>query len=184
MWLVAVAVFVAVAFLYFVVVRGAPKKSKAEFVKSYGPWAVVAGASEGIGLSFCCKIAAQGFTGIVLIARNESKLIRAADYLERKYKIKTRVLAVDLTDEDAVKKVTAKTSRLNVGLFVFNAAYSQIGQFVNVDLDTHIKTVDCNIVSVLRFVHYFANRFVDRGSGGIILLSSLSGFWGSELVIR
>ncbi|MBW1907480.1 MAG: SDR family NAD(P)-dependent oxidoreductase, partial [Deltaproteobacteria bacterium] len=71
---------------------------------------------------------------------------------------------------------------LDIGLMIYNAAYSPIGAFLDIDVEEHLKAVDVNVYGPLRLSHYFGRRFVERGRGGIILMSSMSGFQGTAMV--
>jgi short-subunit dehydrogenase len=153
----------------------------AEFVERYGPWAVVAGASEGIGASFSQKLAARGMN-LVLVARRAGPLEELASELRHRHGVEVKVHPLDLGSPDAVAGMSAATEGLDVGLMIYNAAYSPIGAFLDVDVGEHLKAVDVNIHGPLRLSHYFGRRFVRRGKGGIILMSSMSGFQGTAMV--
>ena len=89
---------------------------------------------------------------------------------------------LDLGSPDAVAGMSAATEGLDVGLMIYNAAYSPIGAFLDIDVEEHLKAVDVNVYGPLRLSHYFGRRFVERGKGGIILMSSMSGFQGTAMV--
>ena len=151
------------------------------FVERYGPWAVVAGASEGIGASFSKKLASRGMN-LVLVARRAAPLEELASELRQKHNIEVRVQPLDLGSPDAVAGMTTATEGLDIGLMIYNAAYSPIGTFLDIDVEEHLKAVDVNVYGPLRLSHYFGRRFVERGKGGIILMSSMSGFQGTAMV--
>jgi len=151
------------------------------FVERYGPWAVVAGASEGIGASFSQKLAARGMN-LVLVARRAAPLEELATELRQKHGVEVRAQPLDLGSPDAVAGMSAATEGLDVGLMIYNAAYSPIGAFLDIDVEEHLKAVDVNVYGPLRLSHYFGRRFVERGKGGIILMSSMSGFQGTAMV--
>jgi short-subunit dehydrogenase len=151
------------------------------FVERYGPWAVVAGASEGIGASFSRKLASRGMN-LVLTARRPGPLQDLATELRQKHGVEVRVQPLDLGSPDAVSGMNAATESLDVGLMIYNAAYSPMGAFLDNDVEEHLKAVDVNVRGPLRLSHYFGHRFVDRGKGGIILMSSMSGFQGTAMV--
>ena len=89
-------------------------------VARYGPWALIAGGSEGIGAAFAATLAASGFN-LVLLARTEPTLERLAADLRRKHPIEVRTIVVDLTDADAAIRVHDQVSGLEIGLLVYNA---------------------------------------------------------------
>ena len=151
------------------------------FSKRYGPWAVVAGASEGIGASFSEKLAARGLN-LVLVARRPGPLEALADEIRRKHGVEVRVESLDLGSPGVVQGLVAATEGLDVGLMIYNAAYSPIGAFIDIDVEEHLKAVEVNVHGPLRLSHYFGRRFVERGRGGIILMSSMSGFQGTAMI--
>ena len=136
----------------------------AGFVERYGPWAVVAGASEGIGASFSKKLAAKGMN-LVLVARRAGPLEELASELRREHRIDVKVQPLDLGSPDAVAAMSEATEGLDVGLMIYNAAYSPIGAFLDIDVDEHLKAADVNVYGPLRLSHYFGRRFVERGNG-------------------
>ena len=151
------------------------------FFERYGPWAVIAGASEGIGASFSWKLAARGIN-VVLIARRAAPLEELATDLRRSHGVEVKVQPLDLGSPDAVAGVSAATEGLDIGLLIYNAAYSPIGTFLGCSVEEHLKVVDVNVCGPLRLSHYFGRRFVERGRGGIILMSSMSSFQGTAMV--
>lgn len=151
------------------------------FVDRYGAWAVVCGASQGIGAAFSEKLADRGFN-LVLVARRAAPLESLAAELRGRYGVEVRVQPLDLGSPDAVPAIDSATETLDVGLLVYNAAYSPIGAFLDVELDEHFKAVEVNVHGPLRLSHYFGRRLARRGKGGIILMSSMSGFQGTAMI--
>jgi short-subunit dehydrogenase len=151
------------------------------FVERYGPWAVVAGASEGIGASFSKKLAARGIN-VVLVARRAAPLEELAAELRQQHGVEVKVQPLDLGSPDVAAEMSAATGDLDIGLMIYNAAYSPIGAFLDIDVDEHFKAIDVNIHGPLRLSHHFGRRLVERGRGGIILMSSMSGFQGTAMI--
>jgi short-subunit dehydrogenase len=151
------------------------------FVDRYGPWAVVAGASQGIGASFSRKLAARG-VNLVLVARRAGPLEELAAGLRESHGIAVRAQPLDLGSPDMVSGLHAATEDLDVGLLIYNAAYSPIGAFLDSEVEEHLKAVAVNVLGPLRASHYFGRRLVERGKGGMILMSSMSGFQGTAMV--
>ncbi len=152
-----------------------------ELVDRYGPWAVVAGASEGIGASFSAKLAARGFN-LVLVARRSGPLEELASSLRHAHGVEVRIRSIDLGSPGAVSALREASEDVDVGLFIYNAAYSPIGAFLDIEVEAHEKAVAVNVLGPLRASHYFGRRLVARGKGGIILMSSMSGFQGTAMV--
>jgi short-subunit dehydrogenase len=153
----------------------------AGFASKYGPWALVAGASEGLGAAFADQIAAQR-VNLVLLARREHALSELAAELRARHGVEVRIAAVDLGDADVLTPIRAATAGLEIGLLVYNAAYSEIGRFLDLSIEAKLKTLDVNCRAPLLLADEFGRAMVARGRGGIILMSSLAGFQGAAMV--
>ncbi|MEM6288990.1 MAG: SDR family NAD(P)-dependent oxidoreductase [Bacteroidota bacterium] len=140
----------------------------------YGSWAVVTGASSGIGLAFAEALARQGLK-LVLVARREAALADLAGRLG----VETRIVPADLGTEAGLAAVEQATADLEVGLLVASAGFGTSGPFAEADLDAEVAMLDVNVRAVLRQAHHFGQRFAARGRGGIVLLGSLVGFQGT-----
>ncbi len=151
------------------------------FKNHYGPWAVVAGASQGLGAAYVTQLAARGIN-IVAVARSSEKLAALATQLQATYPVQVRIITADLSQADAVTLVATQTADLDVGLLVYNAALSLIGPFLSRPAEEHLREIDTNVRSPMLFAHYFGGRMQARGHGGIILMSSLSSMQGSALI--
>jgi short-subunit dehydrogenase len=153
----------------------------ATFHKKYGPWAVIAGASEGLGAAYADQLARRGLN-VLLIARRESLLQALAGHLKEKYPVEVRTLALDLSIPDAVETIIHNTADLEIGLLVYNAAYSAVGPFLDHPLGDHLKEIDTNIRTPLALTYHFGQRMLANTHGGIILMASLSAFQGSAFI--
>ncbi len=151
------------------------------FKLRYGKWGIVAGASEGLGASFSDRLAARGLD-LVLVARREGLLEERSKALQEKYGICVKTLPLDLSQPEAAGRIAAETSGLEVGMLVFNAAFSAIGPFADRPLADHLTEVDTNTRAPLILTHVFGRRMLAQGHGGIVLLSSLSAFQGSAFI--
>lgn len=148
---------------------------------TYGPWAVIAGGSEGVGASFARQLAESGLN-LVLLARNPGPLEETAE-AARTYGVTVRTLAVDLVDPDALKRIREVTDDIEVGLLVFNAGANTYGhEFVTGDLDRFQQVIDLNITAQLALVHHFGAPMKERRRGGILLVGSLAGFMGQAQI--
>lgn len=147
----------------------------------YGPWAVVAGGSEGVGASFAHQLADAGFN-LVLIARKPEPLERTAASA-RARGVRVRTLRLDLTDPEALAAVRSATDDVEVGLFIFNAGANSYGhEFVTCDLARMRKVIDLNITAQLALTHHFGALMRRRRRGGIILVGSLAGYLGQPRI--
>lgn len=151
------------------------------FVASYGPWAIVAGASEGIGAAYAEELAARGLK-LILIARRAELLRLLANRLSETYHTEIRTISLDLSASNAAEQIWQETNDVKIGLLVYNAAFSAIGPFLERSLDDHLKELHTNAVTPVQLVYRLAERMLVRGRGGIILMSSLSAFQGSAYI--
>jgi short-subunit dehydrogenase len=152
-----------------------------DFRAKYGPWALVAGASEGLGAEFARQLAAKGLH-VVPIARRQALLEELARELEFEHRVEVRPLSIDLSDPGAGAAIVERTRDLDVGLVVYNAALSPIGPFLEQQLDEKLRVLDVNCRTPLVLVHEFARTLAARGRGGLLLVSSMSALQGSPLV--
>ncbi len=145
--------------------------------RRYGPWAIVTGASDGIGRSFATLIARSGLN-VVLVARRESVLQELADRLRQHQEVAVMVIAADLSSSEECARIERETRDLDLGLLVATAGFGVSGLFVDNDINVELNMIDVNCRALTQMTHAFARRFVARGSGGIILMSSLVAFQG------
>ncbi|HUV08779.1 MAG TPA: SDR family NAD(P)-dependent oxidoreductase [Spirochaetia bacterium] len=150
-------------------------------LSKYGPWAVVAGASAGLGEAFARALAGRGFN-LVLFARRSKELRLLAEELESREGIEARTVALDLCGPELMETLAERTGDLDVGLLVYNAAFSNIGPFLDRTLEDHLRLVGVNCSAPLTLVHYFGGKMRQRGRGGILLMSSLAAFQGTAYI--
>jgi len=155
----------------------------AAFRERYGPWALVAGASEGLGAEFAAQLAARGLN-LLLIARRQELLDQLRERLAREYAVEVRTLALDLAREDLASVVTGATSDLEVGLLVYNAAVSMIGPYFETTLEDHLREIAVNCRAPMTLAYILGLPMLKRGRGGILLMSSMSGSQGTALVVN
>lgn len=137
----------------------------------YGPWALVTGASSGMGTEFAKRLAESGLN-IVLLARREDRLRSLAEELERDYSVKTRVVAVDLTRDDLLDLIREATVDIEIGLLVNDAGFATSGNLIDNDLDAELAMLHVNSRAPLILSHYFGRRMRVQGRGGIIFVAS------------
>ncbi|WP_250657172.1 SDR family NAD(P)-dependent oxidoreductase [Alkalimarinus coralli] len=136
-------------------------------------YALVTGASEGIGFEFCKVLASNGYN-IVLVARTQQKLENAASELENSFSIKTAVIACDLASPDAAQVLFDKVTSLNIAvdILVNNAGLLFNGYFKQIALKDQENLLHCNIVALTALSHLFANEMATRGGGRILNVAS------------
>jgi len=144
----------------------------------YGPWAVVTGASDGIGRAFAHQLAASGLN-LVLVARREPVLQALAAELQQSHGVQCRVMALDLADLEAVHRLADSTAALDVGLLVAAAGFGTSGPLLEADLGVESEMADLNCTSVMAQAWHFGKRFAQRGRGGVVFMSSLLAFHGT-----
>ena len=151
------------------------------FASRYGRWAIVAGASEGLGATYAEELAARGLN-LILIARRLDLLEALSYKLFEKYRIEIRPIALDLSEVEAPEQIRQQTGDLEIGLLIYNAAFSAIGPFLERPVYDHLKELHTNAFAPLKLIYLFAEPMLARERGGIILMSSLSAFQGSAYI--
>lgn len=143
----------------------------------YGPWAVVTGASSGIGREIALRLAESGLN-LVLVARSKAALEQLAADLTARHAIEARVVDLDLARETGVETLGAATRDLDVGLLVAAAGFGTSGPFLESRLDQELEMLNVNCRSLVALSWHFGRRFAGRGRGGMVLMSSIVGFQG------
>ena len=142
---------------------------------------MVAGASEGIGRAFSLSLASRGLH-LVLIARTEDPLVRLSQELEEEYRIQTLPVSLDLSTSGSVERIGDVTADLDVGLVVYNAALADTGPFLYRQPEMLRRLVATNCTGPLLLCRHFGAKMAERGKGGFVLMSSMSGFQGTPYV--
>jgi short-subunit dehydrogenase len=149
-------------------------------IDKYGRWAVVTGASSGIGKAFAIRLAQDGFN-LVLVARRQSELDEVSSELKIHFHVETVVLALDLSHKNSNEELFVACRELDVGILVASAGFGSSGLFTELDRHEELNMIDVNCRAVAEQVHYFADLFSARNRGGIIMLSSIVAFQGVPL---
>lgn len=150
------------------------------FAQRYGPWAVVTGASEGIGRAFAKELARHSLN-VVLVARRAERLQALAQQLHAEYGVECRVVATDLSDLEATHRLVDSTRDLDIGLLVAAAGFGSAGPLLDTELGGQTEMIDLNCTSVLAQCWHFGQRLAKRRRGGVVLMSSLLAFHGAPL---
>lgn len=151
--------------------------NRESFVRRYGDWAVVTGASDGIGQAFAGELAALGMN-VALVARRGDRLNRLAAEIAQNHRVETRVIAADLSTSDGRNSVNETTRDLDVGLLIAAGGFGASGPLLSANLDSELNMLDVNCRAVLEQSIVFGRRFAQRRRGGIILMGSLLGWQG------
>ena len=148
-----------------------------EFRETYGPIALVTGASSGIGLAFAEELAARGFD-LVLVARRTDRLEALAQRLLSSCGVKTRVIGADLSNPDAPARLLEETEGSDIGLVVSNAGFNIKGAFESKDASAMAKMLTVNCHAPMQLAHGFIPRLKARGRGGLVFTASVEGLIG------
>jgi len=151
------------------------------FQERYGKYAIVAGASTGLGAAFARELAARKLD-LLLLARRKEALESLAAELRAAHGVEVRWAAIDLGAVDLLTQLRAAASGLDVGLVVYNAAHSHIGPFLEQPLDDKLRIVDVNCRGPLVLADEFGRRMAARGRGGFVFMASMAAAQGSPLV--
>jgi len=140
----------------------------------YGGWALVTGASAGIGVEFVRQIAREG-VDCVLVARREDRLKELANEVEDQYGVSTRCLAVDLANDTAADEIAAACDDVEIGILVNNAGFGDAGTFHTRDPEKLKGMVNVNCLAPTLLTRAFLPALLDRGAGAVIVVSSVFG---------
>jgi uncharacterized protein len=151
------------------------------FVRRYGTWAVVAGASEGLGAAWAEALAARGLN-LVLLARRPEVLTATAEAIRSRHPVEVRTQAFDLASPGFGTELEHLVGSLEVGFGVFNAAHAPRGQFLELSLEDQLRSLDVNCRGPLTMAHVLGKRMAARGRGALVLMSSLTAFQGSPFI--
>ena len=138
----------------------------------FGPWALVTGASSGIGKEFAQQIAASGIN-IVLVARREDLLKEVGVEFSKRYGVEHRVVVLDVSREDFIRQLASAIDDLDIGLVVSNAGTGNPGEFLKLDRQLLEETLRLNTMSHLDIAHYFGGKLAERKRGGLILVGAM-----------
>ena len=153
------------------------------FAAKYGPWALVAGASDGVGSAFAEGLAERGLN-VVLLSRRQAVLDDVAAGIAERTGVQTRTLAVDLAAPDASAAIADATADLEIGFLVYCAgADPNFEPFLANPIDTAEAMVQRNCVVPMQLSHHFATGMVERGRGGIVIFGSGAGLAGGPNMV-
>jgi short-subunit dehydrogenase len=148
-----------------------------DFNRKYGPWALVVGASEGLGACFAAECAARGLN-VGLVARRQDALDEVAGKIRERYGIATRQIVADAGAPDFIAAVQAGMAGLEIGFLIYNAAAEPGGPFLKIRLDDHLNNIQVNCVAPTQLVYWLGAEMSARRRGGIVLISSSGAFSG------
>jgi uncharacterized protein len=147
----------------------------------FGPWALVTGASSGIGKEFARQIAASGIN-VVLVARREGLLKEAGVEVSKRYGVEHRIVVLDLSREGFIEQLAPATNDLDIGLVVSNAGTGNPGAFLKHDRQLLLETVRLGAMAHLDIAHHFGAKLTERRRGGIVLAGAMGAESGVPLM--
>lgn len=150
-----------------------------DFKNNYGPWALIVGASHGVGAEFARQLAAKGLN-CVLLARRQSALEELETELQA-MGAETRVIIQDLTDPEATNNIMQQITDLDIGLVVYNAGSPPYAsQFLKAPFADWQKLVRMNVLTVMDLCYQVGPKLLARGKGGLLLVGSQAGLGGNK----
>ena len=152
------------------------------FAERYGPWAVVAGASDGTGAEHCRQLAAKG-ANLAMFARRPEPLSELAREISTKTGRECVTATVDLTGTDALQKIVAAVGQREVGLFVMNAGSDPNGsRFLDQDVERWLELIQRNDITTMKCCYHFARQMRERKRGGLLLMNSAAAYFGTSFM--
>jgi len=152
------------------------------FKNKYGQWALVAGAAEGLGAAFAEVLGGWGMN-VILIDRDTTKLKATAERLQAKYGVEVVILSLDLSIMENLDVIIQKMENVGCRLMVYNAAYGPVKDFLTNTPEELDYYVNLNARMPIHLVYRFLGTIPEHEKAGIMLMSSLAGLWGTQLVV-
>lgn len=146
-----------------------------KFLEKYGPWALITGASSGIGVEFAHQLADKGLN-LVLVARRQVQMETLAQEFKNTYNIDVKVIPLDLAKEGFYEELYPQISDLDLGLIVNNAGINCEGHFYRADLERNLQMLRLNVEAPFILAYQLGQIMLEKGRGGIIFTSSSSAF--------
>src|SRR2546430_11680439 len=140
--------------------------------RRFGPWAVITGASSGIGKEFSRQIAASG-VHVALVGRREPLLRTVGAECTKASGVQHRIIPLDLSEPDFLPVLADATRDLDVSLVVSNAGTGNSGEFLKLDRQLLQATLRLNTMAHLDITHHFGAKLAERRRGGLILVGAM-----------
>jgi short-subunit dehydrogenase len=147
----------------------------------FGPWALITGASSGIGKEFARQVAASGIN-VVLVARRDALLAELGRAISQEFDVQYRALAMDLSQEGFIAGLADATHDIDIGLVVSNAGTANPGEFLKLDRQLLQATLRLNTMAHLDISHHFGAKLAKLRRGGLILVGAMGAENGIPLI--
>ena len=143
-------------------------------------WALITGASSGIGRDMARYLYKNFRYNLVLVARNKEKLESLKQELEKSDKTSSKsqeiiIIEKDLSKQQNCKELYEETKNINIDFLINNAGFGEFGEFVNTNLDKEIDLINTNITAVHILTKLYLKEMVNRDSGHILNVASIAG---------
>jgi len=144
-------------------------------------WTLVTGASGGIGLAYATELAKKN-QPVILVARNEQKLIQVSEQFKQQYGVATKIVAADLSYQEGINQLIRETEDLTVRVLINNAGKEESGNFLTLSTHEMLSSIALNCSAPMLLTHYFAKKMAQQGGGKILFLTSIVAFQGVPLI--
>ncbi len=152
-------------------------------LEKYGPWAIIIGASDGIGNEAARQLAGEGIN-LILVSRSAEKLQRLAVDITAAHQVEVRILSLDMAQPDTLPAIRQISDDVEVGLLFCNVgATFGAGRFLRSELADLERTMQLNNISHIALSHHFGRLMLERGRGGIVLIGSMAGNAGGTSTV-
>jgi len=156
---------------------------KNELKNRYGSWCLVAGAAEGLGSAFSRSLAARG-KNLILVDQQKDPLDSLGQELETTFAIQVSTLHLDLASEYSVELMMEVIKETTCRMIIYNAAFSRVKKFTENDPAMLDRYIQVNMRTPMQLIHAFCHLYSEAQDQrkGILLMSSLAGSWGTQLL--
>jgi len=151
-------------------------KLKKKLLENYGSWALITGATSGIGKQLTYRVC-EARMNVIIVARKKDLLNTMKIDLEKKYQVEAYPIVCDLGNDD-YHLIFEACQQKDIGLFIASAGFGTSGDFIENSIQAESNMIQVNCKALMILTHYFAQKFSTQKKGGIILMSSLVGFQG------
>lgn len=138
-------------------------------------WAIVTGASAGIGQCIALQLAQKGYS-LVLVARRADRLQQLATQITTSYGVDCRTLVLDVSTTAACRQLCDATADLPIEVLINNAGFGLCGEFLSLSTEKELEMIATNITAVHLLTKHFCQRFATQGKGYILNVASSAGF--------
>jgi short-subunit dehydrogenase len=146
-----------------------------KLTEKYGMWALITGASSGIGKEFAKRLAFEKMN-LILAARRKDRLVKLKEELNEKYGVEIVIAPVDLSKSNFMNELREYVGDREVGMLINNAGFGYNGEFGDSDVEQQTDMIRVNCIAPTLLTHYFVRPMKERKKGAIIFLGSIVGY--------